>query len=339
MSVLVRQFNVLFFAMVLMPASIWAESKRFTSIDASRRIAVKSWGPHCGAKPRSRGVAKNRAYTFKKGRIVSSKGRSVLFGAGVCHSATGLPNLSESRVNSGRMTCKSAASSSTSVLGRIVKKTKGKTTTVIHRLEYEWRLNESHCHTVDRLTWTLKEQGPGEDKRMTPASTGPCASLGPPKSLVYKTPKRTKAAVGDILNFKVVVMDKNRCSLDFPVKWSTQRGRISRAGRLDTTGLEAGRFRVTARFKSLRKRFRVQLVPERTSDPLTPMHEPLRANAALQDSDKAPRYNGVVSIEADLGNPQDSPPWLFIGGISILGGLLCIVIGYTRRASYIDPAD
>lgn len=339
MNVLVLQFNVLFFAIVLMPASIWAESKSFTSIDASRRIAVKSWGPHCGAKPRSRGVAKNRAYTLKNGRIASSKGRSVLFGAGVCHSATGLPNLSESRVSSGQMTCKSASSSSTSVRGRILKKTKGKTTTVIHRIEYEWRLNESHCHTVDRLTWILEEQGLSIDKRATRVPTKPCTSLGPPESLVYKTPKRTKAAVGDILNFKVVVMDKNRCPLAVPVKWSTQRGQISRAGRLDTSGLEAGRFRVTARVRSLRKRFRVQLIPERTSDPLTPMHEPLRANAALQDSDKAPRYNGVVSIEAELGNPQDSPPWLFIGGISILGGLLCIGIGYTRRASYIDPAD
>ncbi|MEE2758109.1 MAG: hypothetical protein VYA30_15735 [Myxococcota bacterium] len=334
MSLGIRHINAVIIVVVLGPSTLWAESRNLVSVNASRRIAVKSWGPHCGAKPKSRGLAKGRTYSLKNGRIKSSKGGQVLFGSGVCRSATGLPNLSESGGKPGRMSCKSASSSSTSVLGRITRKTKGETITITHRLEYEWRLNESHCHTIDRLKWTLRAQGLNDKpKNKKQEKKDLCASPGPPKSLLAKTPRRSKAAVGEILNFKVVVLDKNRCPLSIPVKWSTQRGRITRKGQLDTTGLTEGQFRVTARVKSLRTRFRVQLTPERTADPLTPAHAPLRANATLQDSEKSPRYNGILLIEAVQNKSKTSGHWLIIGSLSVVVGLICIALGYRRRAS------
>ena len=151
----VKYVATIFFVSALhIPLSAHAESSLWQTDRAWRKTKVISWGPHCGVKPKKTGRVPKKKYKLTKNRIQTLDGKQVLFGRGACRLATGLPDLKET-VKGNTMRCRSNTATSTSVSGRIRQKHTQQTLELTHRFEYEWRLNESHCHTIDRWRWQL----------------------------------------------------------------------------------------------------------------------------------------------------------------------------------------
>ena len=314
------------------PSLASAEGSLWRTERAWRKTEVKSWGPHCGVKPKKTGRVPKKQYRLTKDRIQTVDGKQVLFGKGACRLATGLPNLQES-MKTNMMRCLSGSATSTSVSGRIKKKHTREAVQITHRFEYEWRLNESHCHTVDRWHWKLSPMDPipavSQTNEKTP--TNKCERPGKLHRLVAGSPRKVRAAIGETITFKVVAKDKAGCITKDTIRWRSKYGSITRSGKLATVGLKPRTFEVVATARRKRVRFSVELSEPTGRHPLAPLMTASVTPTGSGSSAQSQRLGASIEFKSKAREENDSAGPLVAGGILVTAGLGLVSFGLLRR--------
>jgi hypothetical protein len=328
-----RPLPMLGLVAMLWPSFAHSQSGEWKTKLARNTIDVKSWGTDCGTRPKAKATTAKKLYDSKNGVVAGSGHGHLLFGPGVCRSATGQPDLTETQVSNERITCKSKPKAAIEINGRVVKRLKGGQIDVAHRFEYKWKLLGSQCHRIDRGRWSLTRAGASRKEKPLPKNKAvDCRNPGSVRSLKTRGTAAFGVEPGEATHLRIDATDVNGCSVPARVRWSTTKGKIDGNGNLDTRGLKPGLLKVTGRVGNRSKVFRITVLDGEFEDGLAPKFSPFDPNKAMQVQDQQIQHGIVVTtkVSAVEASQDVRHTWIFsAAGFGL--GLICLIIGLRKR--------